>query len=302
MNFSTKTLKGTGVAVVTPFNEDYSIDIDSINKIVDFLIDNGVDYIVVQGTTGEASTLSEEEKKISRLAFVSANKRRVPLILGLGSNDTLSIIKDLVNINFFGFSAILSVTPFYNKPSQQGLYKHYSEISKASPLPIILYNVPSRTGINMLPDTTINLAVNHSNIIGIKEACGDLNQINQLITERPKDFMIISGDDDTAVETVLMGGDGVISVAAGCIPKYFSEIIQLALDKNKNLSLKKFNSIKHLIKLLFEEGNPSGIKSALSSMNLCKNILRLPLTVVSNDLGLNIKNSISLFEVFDIFT
>jgi len=295
MNFSTKTLKGTGVAVVTPFNEDYSIDIDSINKIVDFLIDNGVDYIVVQGTTGEASTLSEEEKKISRLAFVSANKRRVPLILGLGSNDTLSIIKDLVNINFFGFSAILSVTPFYNKPSQQGLYKHYSEISKASPLPIILYNVPSRTGINMLPDTTINLAVNHSNIIGIKEACGDLNQINQLITERPKDFMIISGDDDTAVETVLMGGDGVISVAAGCIPKYFSEIIQLALDKNKNLSLKKFNSIKHLIKLLFEEGNPSGIKSALSSMNLCKNILRLPLTVVSNDLGLNIKNSISLF-------
>lgn len=295
MNFSTKTLKGTGVAVVTPFNEDYSIDIDSINKIVDFLIDNGVDYIVVQGTTGEASTLSEEEKKISRLAFVSANKRRVPLILGLGSNDTLSIIKDLVNINFFGFSAILSVTPFYNKPSQQGLYKHYSEISKASPLPIILYNVPSRTGINMLPDTTINLAVNHSNIIGIKEACGDLNQINQLITERPKDFMIISGDDDTAVETVLMGGDGVISVAAGCIPKYFSEIIQLALDKNKNLSQKKFNSIKHLIKLLFEEGNPSGIKSALSSMNLCKNILRLPLTVVSNDLGLNIKNSISLF-------
>ena len=295
MNFSTKTLKGTGVAVVTPFNEDYSIDIDSINKIVDFLIDNGVDYIVVQGTTGEASTLSEEEKKISRLAFVSANKRRVPLILGLGSNDTLSIIKDLVNINFFGFSAILSVTPFYNKPSQQGLYKHYSEISKASPLPITLYNVPSRTGINMLPDTTINLAVNHSNIIGIKEACGDLNQINQLITERPKDFMIISGDDDTAVETVLMGGDGVISVAAGCIPKYFSEIIQLALDKNKNLSLKKFNSIKHLIKLLFEEGNPSGIKSALSSMNLCKNILRLPLTVVSNDLGLNIKNSISLF-------
>lgn len=295
MNFSTKTLKGTGVAIVTPFNEDYSIDIDSINKIVDFLIDNGVDYIVVQGTTGEASTLSEEEKKISRLAFVSANKRRVPLILGLGSNDTLSIIKDLVNINFFGFSAILSVTPFYNKPSQQGLYKHYSEISKASPLPIILYNVPSRTGINMLPDTTINLAVNHSNIIGIKEACGDLNQINQLITERPKDFMIISGDDDTAVETVLMGGDGVISVAAGCIPKYFSEIIQLALDKNKNLSLKKFNSIKHLIKLLFEEGNPSGIKSALSSMNLCKNILRLPLTVVSNDLGLNIKNSISLF-------
>ena len=288
MNFSTKTLKGTGVAVVTPFNEDYSIDIDSINKIVDFLIDNGVDYIVVQGTTGEASTLSEEEKKISRLAFVSANKRRVPLILGLGSNDTLSIIKDLVNINFFGFSAILSVTPFYNKPSQQGLYKHYSEISKASPLPIILYNVPSRTGINMLPDTTINLAVNHSNIIGIKEACGDLNQINQLITERPKDFMIISGDDDTAVETVLMGGDGVISVAAGCIPKYFSEIIQLALDKNKNLSLKKFNSIKHLIKLLFEEGNPSGIKSALSSMNLCKNILRLPLTVVSNDLGLNV--------------
>ena len=295
MNFSTKTLKGTGVAVVTPFNEDYSIDIDSINKIVDFSTANGVDYIVVQGTTGEASTLSEEEKKISRLAFVSANKRRVPLILGLGSNDTLSIIKDLVNINFFGFSAILSVTPFYNKPSQQGLYKHYSEISKASPLPIILYNVPSRTGINMLPDTTINLAVNHSNIIGIKEACGDLNQINQLIKERPKDFMIISGDDDTAVETVLMGGDGVISVAAGCIPKYFSEIIQLALDKNKNLSLKKFNSIKHLIKLLFEEGNPSGIKSALSSMNLCKNILRLPLTVVSNDLGLNIKNSISLF-------
>ena len=160
------------------------------------------------------------------------------MILGLGSNDTLSIVNELRSSQFSGFSAILSVTPFYNKPSQNGLYKHYSAISKASPLPIILYNVPSRTGVNMLAKTTIEIASNHSNIIGIKEACGDLNQVKQLIEKRPKDFMIISGDDETAVKTVLLGADGVISVAAGCLPKYFTSIIRLALNKNEDLSQK----------------------------------------------------------------
>lgn len=293
MNFLAKNLRGTGVAVVTPFNEDFSIDTKSIIRLVDFLIENGVDYIVVQGTTGESSTLNKSEKNLSRTAFVNANKGRVPMILGLGSNDTLSIVNDLRSSQFSGFSAILSVTPFYNKPSQNGLYKHYSAISKASPLPIILYNVPSRTGVNMLAKTTIEIASNHSNIIGIKEACGDLNQVKQLIEKRPKDFMIISGDDETAVKTVLLGGDGVISVAAGCIPKYFTEIIRLALNKNEDLSLKKLDQIQLLLKLLFAEGNPSGIKSALSSMNLCKNVLRLPLTKVGKDLDLNIKKTIT---------
>ena len=282
MNFLAKNLRGTGVAVVTPFNEDFSIDTKSIIRLVDFLIENGVDYIVVQGTTGESSTLNKSERNLSRTAFVNANKGRVPMILGLGSNDTLSIVNDLRSSQFSGFSAILSVTPFYNKPSQNGLYKHYSAISKASPLPIILYNVPSRTGVNMLAKTTIEIASNHSNIIGIKEACGDLNQVKQLIEKRPKDFMIISGDDD-----------GVISVAAGCIPKYFTEIIRLALNKNEDLSQKKLNQIQLLLKLLFAEGNPSGIKSALSSMNLCKNVLRLPLTKVGKDLDLNIKKTIT---------
>ncbi len=286
-------LKGTGVAVVTPFKKDLSIDFEAIKKLVDFLVENDINYIVVQGTTGESSTMTNNEKIISRKAFVEANNNRIPLVLGLGSNDTMSLVNEINEADFTGYSAILSVTPYYNRPTNEGLYKHYCLIAQTTPIPIILYNVPSRTGCNMLPETTIRLANEFKNIIGIKEASGDLNKVKQLITEKPDNFLVISGDDNTAYQSVLMGGDGVISVIAGCIPREFSEIINLSMDKNKSKSQSKFKIVKPLLDYLFLEGNPSGIKSALHQLNLCENILRLPLVPVSDELKIKINNSIS---------
>ena len=288
-----KKLKGTGVAVVTPFKKDLSIDFVAIKNLVDFLVENDINYIVVQGTTGESSTMSNDEKIISRKAFVEANNNRVPLVLGLGSNDTMSLLNEIKESDFLGYSAILSVTPYYNRPTMEGLYKHYSLIAQSSTIPIILYNVPSRTGCNILPETTIRLANEFKNIIGIKEASGDLNQVKQLIINKPDDFLVISGDDNTAYQSVLMGGDGVISVIAGCIPKEFSEIINLSMEKKEFESQSKFKIVKPLLDYLFLEGNPSGIKSALSFLNLCKNNLRLPLVPVSDELKIKINNSIS---------
>ena len=293
MNSLFQKLKGTGVAVVTPFKKDSSVDFDSIKNLVDFLIKNGVGYIVVQGTTGEASTLNEQEKVLSRIAYVKANNNRVPLVIGIGSNDTRSVTEYIVNADLEGFCAILSVTPFYNRPTQNGLYKHFSAISSVSSLPIILYNVPLRTGCNLEPSTSIKLAKNHKNIIGIKEASGDLNQMSNLISNRPKDFLIISGDDESAYQSVLKGADGVISVAAGCIPKQFSNIINMALKNDVDSSRKHFDQIHRLLILLFKEGNPTGLKAALSINKLCENILRLPLIPVSNKLYLDIENYFS---------
>ena len=288
-----KKLKGTGVAVVTPFKKDLSIDFVAIKNLVDFLVENDINYIVVQGTTGESSTMSNDEKIISRKAFVEANNNRVPLVLGLGSNDTMSLLNEIKESDFLGYSAILSVTPYYNRPTMEGLYKHYSLIAQSSTIPIILYNVPSRTGCNILPETTIRLANEFKNIIGIKEASGDLNQVKQLIINKPDDFLVISGDDNTAYQSVLMCGDGVISVIAGCIPKEFSEIINLSMEKKEFESQSKFKIVKPLLDYLFLEGNPSGIKSALHKLNLCENILRLPLVPVSDELKIKINNSIS---------
>ena len=293
MNSLFQKLKGTGVAVVTPFKKDFSVDFDSIKNLVDFLIKNGVDYIVVQGTTGEASTLNEHEKILSRTAYVKANNNRVPLIIGIGSNDTRSVTEYIVNADLEGFCAILSVAPFYNRPTQNGLYQHFSAISSVSSLPIILYNVPLRTGCNLEPSTSIKLAKNHKNIIGIKEASGDLNQMSNLISNRPKDFLIISGDDESAYQSVLKGADGVISVAAGCIPKQFSNIINMALKNDVDSSRKHFDQIHRLLILLFKEGNPTGLKAALSINKLCENILRLPLIPASNKLYLDIENYFS---------
>ena len=286
-------LKGTGVAVITPFKKDLSIDFEAIKKLVDFLVENDINYIVVQGTTGESSTMTNNEKIISRKAFVEANNNRIPLVLGLGSNDTMSLVNEINEADFTGYSAILSVTPYYNRPTNEGLYKHYCLIAQTSPIPIILYNVPSRTGCNMLPEITVRLANEFKNIIGIKEASGDLNQVKQLISEKPDNFLVISGDDNTAYQSVLMGGDGVISVIAGCIPKEFSEIINLAVDKKESEAQLKFKTVKSLLDYLFLEGNPSGIKSALHQLNLCENSLRLPLVPVSDELKIKIRNSIN---------
>ena len=293
MNNLIQSLRGTGIAIITPFKSDFSIDYVSIKKLVEFVINGGINYIVVQGTTGESSTLSENEKIESRKAFVEANAGRVPLIIGIGSNYTKSLVRYIENSNLDGFSAVLSVTPYYNKPTQEGLFKHYSLIAKSSKIPIILYNVPGRTSCNLEPKTTIKLANFNKNIIGIKEAKGDMNQMNYLIKNKPKNFLIISGDDDTAPVSVLNGADGVISVAAGVIPGLFSNVINSALSGDKVKTDKILDSIKPFLKLLFDEGNPSGIKAALSSKNLCKNKLRLPLMPVSNKLDNKIKKFIS---------
>jgi len=290
MNNLLQKLRGTGVAVVTPFKKDFSVDFDSIKNLVDFLIENGVNYIVVQGTTGEASTLNEQGKVLSRTAYVKANNNRVPLVIGIGSNDTRSVTEYIVNADLEGFCAILSVAPFYNRPTQNGLYRHFSAISSVSSLPIILYNVPLRTGCNLEPSTSIKLAKNHKNIIGIKDASGDLNQMSNLISNRPKDFLIVSGDDESAYQSILKGADGVISVAAGCIPKQFSNIINIALKNDADSSRKHFEDIQRLLILLFKEGNPTGLKAALSINKLCENILRLPLIPASNKLYVEIEN------------
>jgi 4-hydroxy-tetrahydrodipicolinate synthase len=286
-------LRGTGVAIITPFKNDFSIDYNSIKKLVDFVIEGGVKYIVVQGTTGESSTLTEKEKIDSRTAFIDSNRGRVPLIIGTGSNYTQSLVRYIENSNLEGFSAILSVTPYYNKPSQEGLFQHYSSIAEISQLPIILYNVPGRTSCNLEPKTVIRLANVHKNIIGIKEAKGDMVQIKDLIKNRPKDFLIISGDDETAPIDILNGADGVISVAAGCIPESFSSIINYALKGDIHKTQNSLDLIRPFLKLLFDQGNPSGIKAALSILNLCKNKLRLPLTPVTNELFFEIEKFIS---------
>ena len=286
-------LRGTGVAIITPFKNDFSIDYNSIKKLVDFVIEGGVKYIVVQGTTGESSTLTEKEKIDSRKAFIDSNKGRVPLIIGIGSNHTQSLVRYIENSNLEGFSAILSVTPYYNKPSQEGLFQHYSSIAEISQLPIILYNVPGRTSCNLEPKTVIRLANVHKNIIGIKEAVGDMVQMKDLIKNRPKDFLIISGDDETAPIDILNGADGVISVAAGCIPESFSSIINYALKGDIHKTQNSLDLIRPFLKLLFDQGNPSGIKAALSILNLCKNKLRLPLTPVTNELFFEIEKFIS---------
>ena len=286
-------LRGTGVAIITPFKNDFSIDYNSIKKLVDFVIEGGVKYIVVQGTTGESSTLTEKEKIDSRKAFIDSNRGRVPLIIGTGSNYTQSLVRYIENSNLEGFSAILSVTPYYNKPTQEGLFQHYSSIAEISQLPIILYNVPGRTSCNLEPKTVIRLANVHKNIIGIKEAKGDMFQIKDLIKNRPKDFLIISGDDETAPIDILNGADGVISVAAGCIPESFSSIINYALKGDIHKTQNSLDLIRPFLKLLFDQGNPSGIKAALSILNLCKNKLRLPLTPVTNELFFEIEKFIS---------
>ena len=277
-------LKGTGVAIVTPFKSDFSVDYNSINKLVEYVINGGVNYIVVHGTTGESSTLSEDEKIKSRKAFVAANKGRVPLIIGIGSNHTKSLVDYIKNSDLKGFSAILSVTPYYSKPTQEGLFQHFSMVAKSSTIPLILYNVPSRTSCNLKPETAIKLANDNENIIGIKEAIGDIEQMNFLINNKPNNFLVISGDDDTASNSVLNGADGVISVAAGCIPESFSSVINFALKRDKVNTQKISDSIKPFLKLLFLEGNPSGIKAALSLKNLCENKLRLPLIPVTDKL------------------
>lgn len=284
------SLIGTGVALVTPFKKDFSVDVDALKVIVNFQIDNGIDYLVVLGTTAESATLSKIEKELIIKTIVDANKGRLPLVLGVGSNNTQEVVQELKSGNFSDFVALLSVSPYYNKPTQEGIYQHFKAISEASPLPIILYNVPGRTASNMLPSTIIRLATDFKNIIAVKEAAGDIVQAMKLIKDKPKDFLVISGDDMITLPMILAGGSGVISVIAEGFPKQFSEMVHLGLNKRVEEAYKLHYLLADCIDLIFEQGNPAGIKEVFYSLGLSENTVRLPLVNTDVDLANRIHN------------
>lgn len=286
-----KKFTGTGVALVTPFKEDLSVDHEALAKIVNFNIDNGVDYLVISGTTGESATITKTEKRDITNTIKKANNGRLPLVLGIGGNNTAALIEEIENTDFSGIDAILSVSPYYTKPTQEGIYQHYKAISNASSLPIILYNVPGRTMSNMLPETTLRLGKDFENIIAVKEAGNNMQQYLQLLKDKPDDFMIISGDDDLVLGMVLAGGSGVISVIGQAFPKQFSNMIRLGLDNNAKDAYAVHYELMDIVSYIFAENNPAGIKSVLAARGLCKDLVRLPLVSASESL----KKKISAF-------
>jgi 4-hydroxy-tetrahydrodipicolinate synthase len=279
-----KRIFGTGVALITPFNEDKTIDYTSLEKLINKVTEGGIDFLVVLGTTGEATSINESEKNELINFIVKLNNKRLPLVLGLGGNNTNKLINEINNTDLSDFDAILSVTPYYNKPSQKGLYHHYAEISKSSPIPIILYNVPSRTGVNMSPEITIQLANDFKNIISIKEASGDINQIKYILKNKPKNFDVLSGDDGLTLEIIQNGGAGVISVIGQSNPVEFSSLVKFALNGKLSDAKLVHDKLYGLYHYLYSEGNPSGVKAFLSLQGVCKNYLRLPLVPMSSEL------------------
>jgi 4-hydroxy-tetrahydrodipicolinate synthase len=285
-----QSLIGTGVALITPFKKDYSVDVDALKAIVNFQIDNGIDYIVVLGTTAETATLSKVEKELVIKTIVDANDKRLPLVLGVGSNNTQEVIEELNTRDLSDFVAILSVSPYYNKPTQEGIYQHFKAIAEVSTIPVILYNVPGRTSSNVLPSTILRLANDFKNIVAVKEAAGDIVQAMKLIQNAPKDFLVISGDDMITLPMVLAGGSGVISVIAEGFPKQFSEMVHLGLNKRVEEAYKLHYLLADSIDMIFEQGNPAGIKEVFKSLGLAENTVRLPLVNVDEDLAKRLHN------------
>jgi len=284
-----KVIEGHGVALITPFTKDGEIDFKAIPKIIEHIIEGNADYIVIMGTTAETPTLNNNEKLKIINKIVKTNNARLPLVIGIGGNDTNNVVKNIINTNLKPFSAILSVTPYYNKPNQEGLYEHFKIISSNSKLPIILYNVPSRTGLNLEPETVIRLANNFHNIIGIKEASGNLSQVHTILKTCPKTFSVLSGDDEMSLPLLLAGGKGVISVIGNAIPKIFSKLVKAAIKgDSKNAYLIQYE-ILELIRAIYDEGNPTGIKVLMNELSLCENSLRLPLHQASSELTLKLK-------------
>ena len=270
-------LKGMGVALITPFKEDESVDYEALGRLVDYQVQNGTDYLVVLGTTAETPTLTEEEKKEIVSLVVSKVRGRIPVVLGLGGNCTRSIVEKLKNDNFDGIDAILSVVPYYNKPSQEGIYQHYKAISEATTLPIVIYNVPGRTGVNMTAQTTLRIARDFKNVVAVKEASGSITQMDDIIKNKPANFEVISGDDGITFPLITLGAVGVISVIGNAFPKEFSKMVRLALNGDYNNALTIHHRFTELIELLFVDGNPAGVKSILNTMGYIENKLRLPL-------------------------
>jgi 4-hydroxy-tetrahydrodipicolinate synthase len=273
--------KGTGVAIVTPFAKDGSVDFKSLDKLLNFIIKGGIEYVVVLGTTGESVTLSKEEKHRVVDHVIETVDKRVPIVLGLGGNNTQEILNSLKKESFAHIDALLSVSPYYNKPNQRGIYQHYKAIAETSPLPVILYNVPGRTSSNITAETTLKLAEEFKNIIGVKEASGNLEQCMKIIKYKPKDFLLISGDDALTLPIIACGGDGVISVVANAFPKDFSEMTRQMLAGNIKEAQKLHYKLTDIIEQLFADGNPAGIKAVLEIMKICPANLRLPLVKVN---------------------
>lgn len=281
-------LKGVGVALVTPFNEDLSVDFDSLTKLVDYNIENGTNYLVVLGTTAEAATLSAEEKKQVIDHIIKVNSKRVPLVLGIGGNNTLEVKKQIEETDLSAFEAVLSVSPYYNKPNQEGLYQHYKALASTGKN-IIIYNVPSRTGQNIEAETTLRLANEFPNLFLIKEAAPNILQYFDILRKKPEGFNLVSGDDEYTLPVTLAGGNGVISVIAQAYPKEFSTMVQLAFDGKVNEAYEIHNKLVDITRLIFAEGNPCGIKAVLTEKGIVKNYLRLPLVPASENLYAKIK-------------
>jgi len=286
---------GTGVALITPFKEDLSVDFDALAKLVNFNIENGTNYLVINGTTAESATISKEEKLLIIALIVKTNANRVPLVLGIGGNDTLAVIKEIKTADLTHIDGILSVVPYYSKPTQEGIYQHFKAISAATEKPIILYNVPGRTAKNMQAKTTIRLAKDFINIVGVKEAGDNVQQYLELLKNKPSDFLIISGDDDLALGIMLAGGSGVISVIGQAYPKEFSTLINHGLaGRNKEGYAIHFKMMA-ILDYIFEENNPAGIKTVLQELGICRNEVRLPLVKASEELHKKIRNFVKTF-------
>jgi len=286
------SLVGMGVALVTPFKNDLTVDHDALAKIVEFNIENGTDYLVISGTTGESVTTTKEEKKKIVETIIKANAGRLPLVIGIGGNNTAAVVEELQTTDLSPFTAVLSVAPYYSKPTQEGLYQHFKTVALASSIPLILYNVPGRTAKNMEPETSIRLAQDIVNIVAIKEAGNNPEQYKILLKNKPDDFLVISGDDDLVCDVVLGGGSGVISVIGQALTKLFSDMIHQGISGNKEVAKALEKRAMPLIRLIFEENNPAGIKAVLQQLGLCNDTVRLPLVPATESLKSKIKTEL----------
>jgi 4-hydroxy-tetrahydrodipicolinate synthase len=280
---SQQLFSGTGVAIITPFREDGSVDFKSLEKLLEHIAGNGVDYVVVLGTTGEYVTLSKDEKKAVVNFVIDVINKRMPIVVGMGGNNTQDVISSIKSWDFDGIDGILSVAPYYNKPSQRGLFLHFKSVADVSPVPVIIYNVPSRTGCDISAETTVKLAREVKNIVAIKEASGNMSQIMHIIKNKPRNFQVLSGDDMLTLPMIALGGSGVISVIANAFPKEFSDMVRFALDGEIARACELHYKVLDMIWAIFAEGSPSGIKAALAIMGISKNHLRLPLVPVSEE-------------------
>ena len=293
---SKSPFSGTGVAVITPFTSSLEVDYKSLRQLINYLIENDIDYLVAMGTTAESPTISVEEKKKIFDCFVETTANRVPLVMGLGGNNTAALAQSLQEVDTKGFSAILSVSPYYNRPTQEGIYRHYKALDVVTPLPLLLYNVPGRTAANITAETTLRIAHDCPNVIGIKEASGDLLQGREILAGRPKDFIVVSGDDETAIQLIQSGAEGVISVIAGGFPNLFISGVQAAIEGDRKKADEIANLVQSIADQVYAEGNPGGIKAVLALRGMIENQLRLPLIPVSDPVRSALKTFVDKYD------